>query len=162
MTARSIFSTPDAVTNIVELGDRIDKLERFRSDPGAPRLAASYWPLTTIPGDGSNTRVGVVTLPAGYSRLQVAAFFSVTEDGDTLTGAGIIFPAGWEETHVLAGGFTDTTGIAAIFRASGVGLMRSSSRVSDSFYVRANTASGSPAVAVGSLFVEPVDSLSFD
>lgn len=158
-SARDGFLSSDAVGIIAGQGDRLDRLERYREDPGEPQITASYYPLTTLPGDSSQVRVGAITLPRGYSKLTVAAFF---QSGSTsLTGAGITFPPGWEDEHVVIGGFTDTSGLAGSlgFRASGVGLMRSSSRKTAPFYARASTEDESEVVSSGVLMIEPVGSI---
>ena len=157
-SSRDGFLTSDAVGIIAGQGDRIDKLERFRTDPGEAGLVANYYPLTTIPGDNVPVRVGSLTLPRGYSRLTVACFFA---GGGSVSSVGITFPAGWEDEHVLIGGFTDTGGLgSSSFRATGVGLMRSSSRKTSPFYARASIAGAGSVVTSGVIFVEPVGSVS--
>lgn len=161
-SARDGFLSSDAVGIIAGQGDRIDRLERYREDPGEPAITASYYPQTTLPGTGEPQRVGSITLPRGYSRLTVACFFQLAEGGDTLTGAGITFPPGWEDEHVVIGGFTDTSGLGSgsfAFRASGIGLMRSSARKSASFYARGSSEGGTDVISAGTIMIEPVGSI---
>lgn len=156
MTSRQGAFTSDAVGIIAGQGDRIDALERYRSDPGSPSVVASYVPLRTIPGNGSNVRAGKLSLPAGISKLEVAAFFDST--GGELGASGFVFPAGWEEEHVLAGGLT----VIAGGRVSGLALLRSSVASTSPFYVTATTDGGAPVQVTAALFVTPVGSVSID
>lgn len=161
MTSRQGAFSSDAVGIITGQGDRIDKLERFRTDPGSPTETAFYWPYTTI-GEGETVRVGVLTIPAGYSKLSAAGFFTASNGISAVTEFGIVFGAEWEAEHVLAGGFTiGGTGFAAS-RASGLALLRSSSRSTAPFSVTISTSDGVGGFSTGVLFVSPVGSVSME
>jgi len=158
---RSVFST-DLPSDLSTMGDRLDRLERAREPKAADDLVASYWPQQIIAGDGNLVRAGQVTIPAGFSKMDVAAFFAPAEgSGAALTGFGIVFPPEFEALF-LAGGFTEGNFGDAISRASGMALARSGRRRTSPFYIRATTDPiGENVISLGFIAVAPVDSVLY-
>lgn len=155
--SRGIFSTPDAVTDLRDYGDRLDNLERVPAST-TPSLVDGYAYQLEHPGDGSNVFAGVLRFPMGFSKLDVAAFFGSTED---LGAAAIRFEGDFANANIIAGGFTAGTPIGVTWIASGYALVRCSGPKRVRYYVTAETSPpGTTVFARGALFVTPVRSVT--
>jgi hypothetical protein len=163
--SRSIFSTPDAVTDLRDLGDRLDVLERIPAAENGSLVDAWAWNLE-LPPDGSNVFAGRLTLPAGFSKIEFLGSFLA--DGELLVSAGVPFEAPFEATNVVAGGITTGSPLTSAWQAAGFVLARTSGTKKVRFYAR-GTSQSSPGVpgsnpirAIGALFVQPIRSVAFE
>lgn len=157
--SRGIFSTPDAVTDLRDYGDRLDNLERVPAST-TPSLVDGYAYELEHPGDGSNLLCGILRFPMGFSKMDVAAFFQ-SVDETPLGSAWIRFEGDFETANLIAGGFTSGTPIGSSWIAAGYGLVRCSGPKRVRYYVSAQTSPpGVHVLTRGALFVTPVRSVT--